>query len=542
YAGPPLDTSQSFRSGSSPVVPAREKTAGHVASPPFQLSDDRQRPPSQMFNIFSNNNSAVASVFTSLKTTLGGEAIDVVTISRQEDAKAALSSLKENLLQRRASTGNCTFLALDCKSVNLRSSAAHNHDDQGHQQQRLDVQVAYRDQRSAVKVLSFDILGMEAELQRNVAEQTRHSELLSNTSSCSLGESSALQACDLLLQLLQEEDNKIGAAPMYIDSQLGLEYLTGEAFACRFGASVFQERLHTVVSAMEQGTGADAARLLLASERIYSKMGYLVRDSSRFPRKELIHATRLRWERVARFPMAALQRPTRFHPISGRAMSAELHEALGFGMRQLQIKEGEGCSTWDHDLRLLLAHIPVSFSKALYEGGEDHSWSSCVDEDSSSFSEGFTQEDRVEPAFLKLNATTAGALRDIILEAGARPYAYLLDGSRIFLNRDESVIVREEDMTPDRGHALLRSFAKNRQLEQDDPSVYVAGGCGTGREREGGTASTKFGSDNRAGISACLHRISCIRSRESQIYSLTYRVGRAIVGNANFMLDLLKPE
>jgi stage III sporulation protein SpoIIIAA len=39
-----------------------------------------------------------------------------------------------------------------------------------------------------------------------------------------------------------------------------------------------------------------------------------------------------------------------------------------------------------------------------------------------------------------------------------------------------------------------------------------------------------FGVDNRAGINATLHRISCIRNREDKIIGLTCRVGRAVPG------------
>jgi stage III sporulation protein SpoIIIAA len=39
-----------------------------------------------------------------------------------------------------------------------------------------------------------------------------------------------------------------------------------------------------------------------------------------------------------------------------------------------------------------------------------------------------------------------------------------------------------------------------------------------------------FGGDNRAGIDATLHRISCLRNRAGRIVGLTCRVGRAIHG------------
>ncbi|XP_077251156.1 P-loop containing nucleoside triphosphate hydrolases superfamily protein isoform X2 [Tasmannia lanceolata] len=49
-----------------------------------------------------------------------------------------------------------------------------------------------------------------------------------------------------------------------------------------------------------------------------------------------------------------------------------------------------------------------------------------------------------------------------------------------------------------------------------------------------------FATDNRAGISRTLHRISAIRNRMGVIIGLTCRVGRAISGSANMLRDLVK--
>ncbi|XP_074564516.1 protein SEEDLING PLASTID DEVELOPMENT 1 [Curcuma longa] len=49
-----------------------------------------------------------------------------------------------------------------------------------------------------------------------------------------------------------------------------------------------------------------------------------------------------------------------------------------------------------------------------------------------------------------------------------------------------------------------------------------------------------FASDNRAGISRTLHRISAIRNRKGDIIGLTCRVGRAVAGSANLLRDLVK--
>eukprot|EP00268_Persea_americana_P033971 TRINITY_DN33604_c1_g1_i1.p1 TRINITY_DN33604_c1_g1~~TRINITY_DN33604_c1_g1_i1.p1 ORF type:complete len:344 (-),score=70.46 TRINITY_DN33604_c1_g1_i1:1304-2335(-) len=48
-----------------------------------------------------------------------------------------------------------------------------------------------------------------------------------------------------------------------------------------------------------------------------------------------------------------------------------------------------------------------------------------------------------------------------------------------------------------------------------------------------------FATDNRAGISRTLHRISAIRNRKGVIIGLTCRVGRAMSGSANLLRDLV---
>tara|TARA_B100000795_G_scaffold269932_1_gene261192 strand:- start:2899 stop:4254 length:1356 start_codon:yes stop_codon:yes gene_type:complete len=52
----------------------------------------------------------------------------------------------------------------------------------------------------------------------------------------------------------------------------------------------------------------------------------------------------------------------------------------------------------------------------------------------------------------------------------------------------------------------------------------------------------QFSNDNRAGIDRTLHRISCIRNRQSIITGLTCRVGRAIFGTISVIRDLLESE
>jgi len=49
-----------------------------------------------------------------------------------------------------------------------------------------------------------------------------------------------------------------------------------------------------------------------------------------------------------------------------------------------------------------------------------------------------------------------------------------------------------------------------------------------------------FSGDNRAGLTRTLHRISAIRNREGKIVGLTCRVGRAVMGTAKIIQDLVE--
>ena len=51
---------------------------------------------------------------------------------------------------------------------------------------------------------------------------------------------------------------------------------------------------------------------------------------------------------------------------------------------------------------------------------------------------------------------------------------------------------------------------------------------------------SQFSNENRAGIERTLHRVSCIRNRQSLINGLTCRVGRAIFGTISIIRDLLE--
>lgn len=52
--------------------------------------------------------------------------------------------------------------------------------------------------------------------------------------------------------------------------------------------------------------------------------------------------------------------------------------------------------------------------------------------------------------------------------------------------------------------------------------------------------TSQFDNENRAGIEQTLHRICCIRNRQSLVNGLTYRIGRAIFGTICIIRDLLE--
>ena len=89
-------------------------------------------------------------------------------------------------------------------------------------------------------------------------------------------------------------------------------------------------------------------------------------------------------------------------------------------------------------------------------------------------------------------------LLEIVLDVGSKPYAWI---------KDERLILSEKNITS--------------QILQE--SI----GC------------LDFGSDNRASLDGCLHRISAIRNRSNQLVGATLRAGRYIPGNATMIIDIL---
>jgi len=95
-------------------------------------------------------------------------------------------------------------------------------------------------------------------------------------------------------------------------------------------------------------------------------------------------------------------------------------------------------------------------------------------------------------------------LRDIVMEVGKRPYAFFGKQQREWICQDEKFKLSLSDIE------ILSKPLLNR-----------------------------FGPNNRAVLDGSLHRISCMRSKTDEIYSLTYRIGRAIVGQCTMIQDIL---
>ncbi len=91
-------------------------------------------------------------------------------------------------------------------------------------------------------------------------------------------------------------------------------------------------------------------------------------------------------------------------------------------------------------------------------------------------------------------------LIEIVMDLGRRPEARFIEGEVTLLDRE----ISEADLK------------------------YVVEHIGT------------FGDDNRAGIEQTLHRISAIRNRTGKIVGLTCRIGRAVYGTIDIILDCVE--
>uniref|UniRef100_A0A6B2L513 AAA+ ATPase domain-containing protein n=1 Tax=Arcella intermedia TaxID=1963864 RepID=A0A6B2L513_9EUKA len=96
-------------------------------------------------------------------------------------------------------------------------------------------------------------------------------------------------------------------------------------------------------------------------------------------------------------------------------------------------------------------------------------------------------------------------IRDIILDKGRLPFAWIM-----FPNRPPQRKFLSDDIKVDSTHI--------------DSVVSKIG---------------QFGPDCRAGINGSLHRISCMKNLQGDIYGLTFRIGRSFTKGTHLIMDLL---
>lgn len=94
-------------------------------------------------------------------------------------------------------------------------------------------------------------------------------------------------------------------------------------------------------------------------------------------------------------------------------------------------------------------------------------------------------------------------------------------------NRDLLEIVLDLGRLPEARFPGHEVFLGDREVSEEDLQ-YVTSRIGS------------FSGDNRAGLTRTLHRISAIRNREGKIVGLTCRVGRAVMGTAHIIRDLVE--
>ena len=94
-------------------------------------------------------------------------------------------------------------------------------------------------------------------------------------------------------------------------------------------------------------------------------------------------------------------------------------------------------------------------------------------------------------------------------------------------NFDLLEIVLDLGRPPEARYSDEEIVLSDREVSQEDIE-YVISRIG------------EFTADNRAGIERTLHRISCIRNRQSRVVGLTCRVGRAVFGTIRIIEDLVR--
>jgi stage III sporulation protein SpoIIIAA len=91
-------------------------------------------------------------------------------------------------------------------------------------------------------------------------------------------------------------------------------------------------------------------------------------------------------------------------------------------------------------------------------------------------------------------------LLEVVMDLGRRPAARYTDGE---------ILLREEEITSAEIHTVIAGLGA-------------------------------FDDDNRAGITRTLHRISAMRNRKGEVVGLTCRVGRAVHGTSDIILDIIQ--
>ena len=94
-------------------------------------------------------------------------------------------------------------------------------------------------------------------------------------------------------------------------------------------------------------------------------------------------------------------------------------------------------------------------------------------------------------------------------------------------NFDLLEIVLDLGWPPEARYSDEEIVLSDREVSQEDIEYVIS-------------RISEFTADNRAGIERTLHRISCIRNRQSRVVGLTCRVGRAVFGTIRIIEDLVR--
>ncbi len=88
---------------------------------------------------------------------------------------------------------------------------------------------------------------------------------------------------------------------------------------------------------------------------------------------------------------------------------------------------------------------------------------------------------------------------------------------------------------------VVLDLGRRPEARFDDDFVFLTDNPVTREDLEAVVSRlSPFGGDNRAGIEQTLHRISAIRNRTGTIVGLTCRVGRAVYGTIDIILDVIR--